>query len=334
MRRKANEHEPARGAAPREVPVFHDWVEGGELGVREELATGLAGVPARIAPRFFYDRLGSALFTAICELPEYYPTRTEAQILATRRDAIAAAVGAGATLIDLGAGDCGKAAKLFDAFAPAQYVAVDVSVDFVADALRCLHDRYPTLPMVGLGIDFARGLRLPETVRGHRRVFFYPGSSIGNFAPDEAVGLLANARALTDPAGGLLIGVDLAKPAAVVEPAYDDPLGVTAAFNLNVLLHVNRLLGADFSVGDWRHVAFLNERDGRIEMHLEARRAVAVRWPGGAREFAAGERIHTENSYKYRPDDFESLLARAGWRVDGCWMDASRWFALYWARPA
>jgi dimethylhistidine N-methyltransferase len=314
-------------------PRFFDRVAAAGEDPRAELDRTLRGAPASIPPKFFYDPLGSALFSAICELPEYYPTRTEATILAARRDDVAARVGPGATLIDLGAGDCAKAARLFGALEPTQYVAVDISTQYVAHALDDLQRRWPTLDLVGVGVDFTAELWLPEAVGAERRLFFYPGSSIGNFAPAEARTFLARVRERADPQGGLLIGVDLAKPAATVVPAYDDALGVTAAFNLNVLARVNRLIGADFRVQDWRHVALLNEAESRIEMHLEARRAIDVRWPGGERRFAAGERIHTENSYKYAPGAFEGLLREAGFVPAATWTDPQGWFAVVFATP-
>jgi L-histidine N-alpha-methyltransferase len=319
--------------APR-CPRFFDRVAARAEDVVAELGRTLSAHPASIAPKHFYDRLGSALFTAICELPEYYPTRTEASILETHRDAIAAALGQGATLIDLGAGDCGKAARLFDALAPAQYVAIDISTAFVARALEDLQRWHPALDMIGVGVDFTAEVWLPDAVRAERRVFLYPGSSIGNFAPADAVAFLSRVRACIDPQGGLLIGVDLAKPASVVEPAYDDALGVTAAFDLNVLNHVNRQLGSDFDVSQWRHVAFLDEASSRIEMHLEARHAVTVRWSGRERRFEAGERILTEWSHKYRVADFEALLRAAGLVPQARWTDPRGWFAVIHAVPA
>ncbi len=319
--------------APRR-PRFFDRVAARAEGSVAELDRGLSASPASIAPKHFYDRLGSALFTAICELPEYYPTRTEASIHDAHRAAIAAAVGQGATLIDLGAGDCGKAARLFDALAPAQYVAVDISTAFVARALEDLQRWHPELDMIGVGIDFTTEVWLPDAVRAERRVVLYPGSSIGNFAPADAVAFLSRVRACIDPQGGLLIGVDLAKPASVVEPAYDDALGVTAAFDLNVLHHVNRQLCSDFDVAQWRHVAFLDETSSRIEMHLEARCATTVRWPGRERRFEPGERILTEWSHKYRLADFEALLRAAGFAPTAHWTDPKGWFAVIHAAPA
>jgi len=300
-----------------------------------EAAAGLAARPARVPPKFFYDALGSRLFDAITELPEYYPTRTEAAILATHRAEIAAAVhaavGRGATMVDLGAGSCAKAASLFEAFAPARYVAVDISVDFLREALQRLQDSHPAMELVGVGLDFSTRLALPAELGGGPALVFYPGSSIGNFAPDAALRLLREARAAA-AGGALLIGVDLVKPTPVLEAAYDDALGVTAAFNLNLLRHLNRLLGSDFEPRDWRHVALFDRAASRIEMHLEARHALTVRWPGGERRFEAGERMHTEDSYKWVPADFEALLRDAGFRRVQQWSDAQGWFSVMLAQ--
>jgi dimethylhistidine N-methyltransferase len=161
-------------------------------------------------------------------------------------------------------------------------------------------------------------------------VLFYPGSSIGNFSPDSALGFLQQVRAASQ-GGGLLVGVDLVKPLDILEPAYDDALGVTAAFNKNLLLHLNRLLGCNFDLDDWSHLAFFNTAQSRIEMHLHAFRDVRVQWPGAQRDFRAGERIHTENSYKYSVPDFERLLRQAGFRQTRVWTDQQQWFAMFWA---
>jgi dimethylhistidine N-methyltransferase len=318
-----------RPSALRE-PQFVQLHRPDAQALRTELCAGLSERPARCAPKYFYDALGSRLFEAITELPEYYLTRTEAQIFERHAAEMAHAVGRDATLIDLGAGNCAKAAALFPALQPARYVAVDIAVDFVRGSLNALQRQFPAMPMVGVGLDFSRTLTLPAQALAGRPVFFYPGSSIGNFAPDEALAFL---RSVCKAAagGGLLIGVDLVKPTAILEAAYDDGLGVTAAFNLNVLMHLNRLIGADFRLSQWRHVAFFNPARSRIEMHVEAREAMTVCWHGGERRFAAGERIHTENSYKYTPGAFAGLLAAAGFRAPRQWLDPQQWFAVFWA---
>ncbi|MCO5105527.1 MAG: L-histidine N(alpha)-methyltransferase [Burkholderiaceae bacterium] len=301
----------------------------------EALLAGLRAPGASIAPKYFYDTLGSTLFDAITELDEYYPTRTERAILAARDRQIAAAFGrTGCTLIDLGAGNGEKAAGLFAALRPREYVAVDISVEYLQRSLQALQRRHPQVAMSGVGADLCWRLELPERLPREGRLFFYPGSSIGNFHPDEAQRFLGGLSAQLDETGALLIGVDLVKDARTLQAAYDDPLGVTAAFNLNVLRHANRIAGTDFVISDWRHVAFFDATHGRIEMHLEARRPVRVRWPGGERRFAAGERIHTENSYKYRMADFAALLGRAGFAAQHHWTDERKWFAVVLARPA
>jgi dimethylhistidine N-methyltransferase len=299
--------------------------------VRTELLAGLMAPAASIAPKYLYDALGSRLFAAITELPEYYPTRTEAAIFARDAKAMAEVLGPVATLVDLGAGNCEKAARLFEPLRVARYVAVDISVDYLRDSLACLQREHPQMDLLGLGLDFSARLELPEDVGPGPRTVFYPGSSIGNFTPDEALAFLRQARAASR-GGTLLIGVDLVKPVAVLEPAYDDPLGVTAAFNRNMLLHLNRLAGTDFDIADWRHVAFFNVAESRIEMHLEALRELVVRWDGGERRFARGERMHTENSYKWRPADFAALLQRAGFSGLRHWTDERQWFAVFAAR--
>lgn len=297
-----------------------------------EAAEGLRATRAHVSPKFFYDALGSRLFDAITELPEYYPTRTEAAILAQHgaaiADAVIAATGPAPSLIDLGAGSCAKAARLFGLLAPRRYVAVDISTDYLRQALGALQREHPAMSLVGVGLDFSARLALPAALADGPSLVFYPGSSIGNFSPAQALRLLREARAVA-AGGALLIGVDLVKPTAVLEAAYDDELGVTAAFNLNLLRHLNHLLGADFQVRDWRHVAFFDAAASRIEMHLEARRPLGVTWVGGKRAFAAGERIHTENSAKWRRADFEALLHAAGWTGVRCWTDAQGAFAVF-----
>ncbi|WP_234484783.1 L-histidine N(alpha)-methyltransferase [Noviherbaspirillum pedocola] len=308
---------------------FLERADSGSQGIIDELTQGLLARQATISPKYLYDPLGSRLFEAICELPEYYPTRTEAAIFDAHGADIAEAVGHGATLIDLGAGNCAKAARLFPLLKPAQYVPIDISADFLRGAVDSLQRRFPDIAMTALGMDFSSSLVLPDAVRRERRLFFYPGSSIGNFDPETALSFL---RRLREANGDLLIGVDLIKDKAVLDAAYDDALGVTAAFNLNLLNHLNALLGADFQLREWRHRGFFHAERSRVEMHLEARRDIVVRWRGGERRFAEGERIHTENSYKYSADGFCDLLRQAGFEPAQRWTDERNPFLVCHAR--
>ncbi|MDQ2778800.1 MAG: L-histidine N(alpha)-methyltransferase [Pseudomonadota bacterium] len=299
--------------------------------LRAEAIAGLKAPVAALSPKFFYDQLGSTLFDAITAVDEYYPTRTEAAIFDAHAAAMAQAVhqriGTGATLVDLGAGNCAKAARLFGPLQPESYVAVDISADFLQEALTRLQREHPQMSLTGVGLDFSSRLTLPPGLVIGPAVVFYPGSSIGNFNPDQALKLLRQAHALSN-GGALLIGVDLLKSVEQLEAAYDDGLGVTAAFDLNVLRHLNRLIGSDFDVRQWRHRARFNEAQSRIEMHLHTRKALTVRWPGGERRFAADESIHTESSYKWKRGDFEALLRDAGFRHVQAWTDAQDWFAV------
>ncbi len=299
-------------------------------------ANGLLAANASIAPKYFYNVLGSKLFEAITLLDEYYPTRTEAGIFEAHNSDIAQAIEAtgieNACLIDLGAGNCAKAAALIPHLKPAQYVPIDISVGFMRDAAGQVQASFPTLDIVGVGMDFSSTLALPDAVQKDNRVFFYPGSSLGNFSPLEALRFL---QQISNPAqgnaSGLLLGIDLVKDTAVLEAAYDDAPGVTAAFNKNVLLNINDQLGADFDLRQWRHVALFNVQESRIEMHLEAMANATVRWPAHERSFKAGERIHTENSYKYTLDAMTALLKQAGFSQVQHWTDARDWFGVFWA---
>ncbi len=322
------------GDAPQAADARPPAVADPASRVRDEIVSGL-GAPGgmRIAPKFFYDAMGSALFTAICQLDEYYPTRTEAAIIGDALPDLARLLPADATLVDLGACDCVKGLRLLQAIPFAQYAAVDISADFLRGALLDVQRAMPGLDVLGVGADFTDGLRLPPEVRSDRRVLFYPGSSIGNFTPLAATRLLQQWRGLCGADARLLIGVDLVKDAATLEAAYDDAIGVTAAFNLNVLRHVNRLAGTDFDPRQWQHRARFDAESSRIEMHLVARCDLGVSWAGGARQVRAGESIHTENSYKYTLDGFDRVLRSAGWRTSRAWTDDQDWFALILAEP-
>lgn len=315
-------------AAP---PAFLEASPHAPSRVAQELQGGLLAQPAHIDPKYLYDTLGSSLFTAITQLPEYYPTRCEAEILHDYAADIARHTGPVDSLIDLGAGDCAKAERLFNSLRPRRYVPIDISVDYLQTAVQRLQHAYPGLPIIALGQDFHHALELPDTLPASGRLFFYPGSSIGNLNPDQALALLTRIRSAC-AGGGLLIGVDRVKPRGVLEPAYDDALHLTAAFNLNLLRHVNHLLGSDFDVRHWTHVAHYDEPHSRIQMYLQALSAVQVTWLGGQRRFGSGERIHTENSYKYTIDGFRELLARAGYTDVQHWSDARDWFSVFSAR--
>jgi L-histidine Nalpha-methyltransferase len=301
----------------------------------DEITAGLLARAAAVSPKYFYDALGSALFVAITELSEYYPTRCEAQIFSAQRVAIAKALHTMLppefALVDLGAGDGAKAAGWFEALKPRQYLAVDISADFLQRAVLALQRQHPALPMQAVVLDFSQRLALPAGVLAGPALMFYPGSSIGNFDPEAALRLLREMR-VASQGGALMLGADLLKPHAVLQAAYDDALGVTAAFNLNLLRHLNALLGSDFDVRQWQHVALFNSSASRIEMHLQARLDVLVTWPGGQRQFVAGERIHTENSYKWAPADFEALLRDAGWRNVQRYSDERDWFGVFLAQ--
>ena len=305
-------------------------------GIQQELTASLLKPAASLSPKFFYDALGSKLFETITLLDEYYPTRTEATIFEAHNTHIAQAVAdcgiQNACLIDLGAGNCAKAAALIPHLKPDQYVPVDISVDFLREAASQVQASFPALDIVGVGMDFSSTLALPDAVQSHDRVFFYPGSSLGNFSPPDALRFLQQiASPMQGNASGLLLGIDLVKDAALLQAAYDDAPGVTAAFNKNVLRTVNQQLGADFDLRQWKHVALFNAQASRIEMHLEAVTPTTVRWPGHERSFKAGERIHTENSYKYAIESMTALLKKAGFRQVQHWTDAQGWFGVFWA---
>ena len=302
--------------------------------IRAELNAGLLAEQACTSPKYLYDALGSKLFEAICELPEYYPTRTEAAIFEAHLDAIADSIGRGSTLIDLGAGNCAKAARLFPALLPAQYVPIDISVEHLREAVGHLQQRFPQVDMLGLGMDFSNALALPDLVRHKKRLFFYPGSSIGNFTPDEALVFFRRLREACGSDGGILIGVDLLKDKASLDAAYDDALGVTAAFNRNVLSVVNRELGADFEESWFEHVALWNAEREWIEMHLLSLRdqVVTVEDLDLQVRFARGELMRTEISAKFRPEGVQRELAEAGMELVHFWTDPAGDFALSLAR--
>ena len=314
----------------------HDEGFSAPVDAQQELIEDLCRSHAQISPKYFYDELGSKLFEAICLLDEYYLTRSEAAIFEQFLPEIAEAAGLGTTLVDLGAGNCAKAARLFDSLRPRQYVPIDISAEFLRASVAKLQMEHPSIPMIPIGMDFTNGLTLPPKVGHEQRLFFYPGSSLGNFTPLQAGQFLSRIRNLCqagkDRPDSILIGIDLIKDEASLEAAYDDAVGVTAAFNLNILRHVNKILSSNFDIHDWQHRATFNQAQSRIEMHLEARRDLTVRWPGGSRSFSKAESIHSENSYKYSRTKFVELLAQAGFGEVTSWTDSKNFFLVCHAK--
>jgi dimethylhistidine N-methyltransferase len=310
---------------------FHDLhPTAGDLA--REVLGGLARRPRAIPPKFFYDARGSQLFDASTHTPEYYPTRSEIAILEARAPAIAERVGTGSLLVEPGGGSCAKVRILLEGLRPCAYVPMDISRDHLWVAAEQMAAEYPWLEVHAACTDFTREMSVPDTAPEGPRVAFFPGSSIGNFDPAAAVGFLTTVAGLVGPAGSLLIGVDLKKDPAVLNAAYNDAAGMTAAFNLNLLERINRELGADFDLAAWRHLAFYNAVAGRVEMHLESRREQRVRIAGARFVFEAGETIHTEHSYKYAIDEFQALAADAGFRPEAVWTDDDQLFSVHLLR--
>lgn len=301
------------------------------MSFAEELAAGLVATPRRISPKWFYDAAGSALFERICELPEYYPTRTEMAMLDQRAPEIAALVGRDAEIVEFGAGSTRKLRVLLGALdAPCAYTPVDISGEHLVREAQALRVDHPALQVQPVVADFTADFTPPPALG--RRVGFYPGSSIGNFDPADAEVLLRRFGGWLD-GGALLIGVDLVKDPAVLHAAYNDAQGVTAAFNLNLLARANRELGADFDLAAWAHSAFYNPPAQRIEMHLMSLRAQRVSFGGRHFDFAEGDSVHTENSYKYTVAGFQALARRAGFEPAAVWTDAGQRFSLHWLTP-
>lgn len=297
-----------------------------------DVRRGLARRPRAIPPKYFYDRRGSALFAAICELPEYYLTRTEMRILKERAGEIARRAGKEAVLVELGSGASEKVRLLLDALAPRGYLGIDICGEFLREATERLARDYPGLPVHAACADFTRPLALAYPPPSARRLVFFPGSSIGNFDHAESEALLRRLLPLVGAGGGFVIGVDLRKDPARLHAAYNDAQGVTAQFNLNLLARMARELGAELDRTGFVHEAVYDEQEGRIDMYLVSRRAQAIRLGGERFEFAAGERLHTESSYKYTIEEFQALARRAGYEPEVVWTDAERLFSVHFLR--
>lgn len=310
-------------------PVARDPLAESEFAAA--MLRALRSQPRTIAPKFFYDQAGASLFERICELDEYYLTRDEIAILREHAQAIAGLIGPHADVVEFGAGSPLKARIVLDALtSPARYVPVDLSTTHLDDTAQQLERAYPGLSVEPLVADFARPLTLPpRRVAKGRRVGLFLGSTIGNLAPGQAHDFLA-AAATALSGGGLLIGVDLVKDPDLLHRAYNDPQGVTAAFNLNLLVRANRELGADFDPTAFHHYAFYQPQAQRVEMHLVSARRQIVHVGGHAFEFAEGDSLHTENSYKYTTEGFWQMAQRAGFAPGPVWTDAQRRFSVRW----
>ncbi|KPU91387.1 dimethylhistidine N-methyltransferase [Variovorax paradoxus] len=296
-----------------------------------EMQAGLARTPRSISPKFFYDVVGSQLFDQICDLPEYYPTRTELRILGECAGEIAKQIGPNAEIVEFGAGSLTKIRLLLDALeSPKRYLPIDISGEYLEGAAARLRADYPELAVQPIAADYTMPLVLPAPMPGAgRRVGFFPGSTLGNFEPDEALAFLQLAARMLR-GGGMLIGVDLVKDPARLHAAYNDAQGVTAAFNLNLLRRANAELDADFDLDGFTHAAFFNAPLRRIEMHLVSRRAQSVSVNGESFGFEEGETIHTEYSHKFTVDGFRALAVKAGFRPGAVWVDSERLFSVHW----
>lgn len=303
---------------------------------RRVILRGLAAPQKRLSPKYFYDQRGSELFDEICALPEYYPTRTELKLMDRHLPEVAELVGPGAAVIEFGAGSNVKVRKLLDhLIEPTAYVPVEISGDYLVEQCKDLARDYPDVHVQPVLADFTQPFELPRhPVEPERNLVFFPGSTIGNFTRQEALGLLQVMRLEAKPGGALLIGVDLRKSRKVVEAAYNDSQGVTAEFNLNVLHRLNRELDADFDLAAFEHRAVYDEAEGRIEMRLLSRREQTVTVAGLPIGFKAGEFIITEYSHKYSLEEFRGVATRAGFSPERSWMDEDRLFSVHYMTVA
>lgn len=309
---------------------------GSKTSFREDVLQGLRDAPKHLPCKYLYDHAGSELFERITELDEYYPTRTEQLIMEEHVAEMADLLGEECLLVEYGSGSSTKTRRLLDHLAkPAGYIPIDVSGTHLRESADLLADDYPKIEVLPLCADFTRMLTLPAPKRKPRRtVVYFPGSTIGNFKPEEVVALLKRTALLCGPGGGLLLGADLRKDPSIIERAYNDSLGITAAFNRNLLVRINRELGADFKVNQFVHRSFFNESHGRIEMHLVSQVNQRVHLGDETIHFAAGESIHTENSYKYSLQKLQELAKAGGFETQRVWTDASSYFSVIYLSVA
>jgi dimethylhistidine N-methyltransferase len=308
--------------------TFHD-LKPESLSLHEAVVDGFSKQNKSIPPKFFYDERGSELFEAICRQPEYYLPDVERRLLRRISPEIASLVGQERVLIEPGAGSAEKVRLLLEQLKPAAYVPMDISFDFLKASAQALVEQYPWLPVHAVCVDYTHSLPMPDSLPPNRRLLFFPGSSLGNFEPGEALGFLSMVAKALGENGMLLIGVDTKKSPEILDAAYNDAAGVTAEFNLNLLHRMRRELDADLDPEAFDHHAYYNQDEGRIEMHLISREAQRVRVNGDHFHFHQGESLHTECSYKYTPEEFLKLAGRAGFKSRRYWIDEDGLFAIY-----
>lgn len=295
---------------------------------KSEVLQGLMASQKRINPKYFYDQRGSELFEAITQTPEYYPTRTERQLLRDHAHEIAAFCQPQSILLEPGSGSCEKVRLLLDALQPAQYIPMDISGDFLFQSAQELVREFPWLNVRAICSDFSGKSLLPELSPEQQNIVFYPGSTIGNMSPADADTFLQRLRQALHPGDLLILGVDLKKNTAVLNAAYNDAQGITAQFNLNILSHLNQVLGGDFLLTSFEHRAFFNEQESRIEMHLVSKCPQNIHLAGISLHFAEGETLHTENSYKYTLEGIQQLGEGAGFLLKKSWLDPQHLFSV------
>lgn len=300
----------------------------------DEVLAGLKQTPPRLSPKYFYDETGSGFFETITTLPEYYLTRTEASIFKDNIEEIVSALGVGDIIIEPGSGNCTKARRLLAAARPAAYVPIDISADFLREAATQTASDYPDTEVIAIAADFTQSWDFSDAIPAGRRIVFYPGSTLGNLDPVEARRFFARLAEVIGSDGGILLGIDLHKSAAVLEPAYDDAQGVTAAFNRNMLTVVNAHTGANFTPENWQHEARYNETAHRVEMALVAKSDQAVSIDDEVLSFARGAEIRTEHSHKYTAEMLDELAANSGLVVSHQWLDAEKLFCVALMEPA
>lgn len=315
--------------------TFHDYQPVFE-SLEAAVINGLSQSPKELHPKFFYDEKGSQIFDRICEQPEYYVPAVERRIFENDADEIIECIGKQAVIIEPGAGSSIKIRFFLDRmqgeFAPVMYVPMDISAEHLKASAQALANEYPSTRIDAICVDHTKPYDLPDDIPSKNRVFFYPGSSLGNFEPNDAIAFLRSLREKSGEGGTLLIGVDTKKPTAVLNAAYNDKAGATAAFNLNLIDRISRELDLDFPANNFYHHAFYNESAGRIEMHLHSKCEQQVSIKGTIFDFETDESIHTENSYKYTKEEFWSLAHEAGWQGVKAWQDEQAYFGLYYFR--